>query len=158
MNSPRRTSIARAREVGAAGLAGDLCIDGAIGSRTAAVAQPYADADTHGARYLSDDEIREHLVECTRAGLQAGFHCIGDDAVAAAVGGIAAGRRAGGGRSRSAPPGTGWNTWRWSAAADIPDAGRRWAWWPACNRPSTPGGAVPASCTSSGWARIGRRR
>jgi predicted amidohydrolase YtcJ len=52
------------------------------------VAQGYADAETHGARYLSDDEILEHLVECTRAGLQAGFHCIGDDAVAAAVAGL----------------------------------------------------------------------
>jgi predicted amidohydrolase YtcJ len=81
-------AIARAREFGAAGLAGDLCIDGAIGSRTAAVAQPYADAATHGARYLSDAEILEHLIECTRAGLQAGFHCIGDDAVAAAIGGL----------------------------------------------------------------------
>ena len=81
-------AIVLARDVAAAGLAGDLCIDGAIGSRTAAVAQPYADAETHGARYLTDDEIVEHLVECTRAGLQAGFHCIGDDAVAAAVAGL----------------------------------------------------------------------
>jgi len=81
-------AIALARDVGVAGLAGDLCIDGAIGSRTAAVARPYADADTHGARYLSDAEILEHITECTRAGLQAGFHCIGDDAVAAAIGGL----------------------------------------------------------------------
>ena len=34
-------SLARARSVGAAGLAGDLCIDGAIGSRTAALRHPY---------------------------------------------------------------------------------------------------------------------
>lgn len=81
-------SIAVAREFGAAGLAGDLCIDGAIGSRTAALRQPYADADTSGARYLSDEEIVEHIVECTRAGLQAGFHCIGDAAVAAAIAGL----------------------------------------------------------------------
>jgi predicted amidohydrolase YtcJ len=81
-------AIGRAREFGAAGLAGDLCIDGAIGSRTAAVARPYADGDTHGARYLSDEDILGHLLACTRAGLQAGFHCIGDDAVAAAIGGL----------------------------------------------------------------------
>ncbi len=81
-------SLARARSVGAAGLAGDLCIDGAIGSRTAALRHPYRDATGRGARYLNDDQIADHIVACTRAGLQAGFHCIGDDAVAAAVDGL----------------------------------------------------------------------
>jgi predicted amidohydrolase YtcJ len=81
-------AIARARSVGAAGLAGDLCIDGSIGSRTAALHSEYADAGHRGARYLDDDEITGHIVECTRAGLQAGFHCIGDDAVTAAIGGL----------------------------------------------------------------------
>ena len=81
-------AIERARSVGAAGLAGDLCIDGAIGSRTAALCQPYSDATGSGARYLSDEEIAEHVVACTRVGLQAGFHCIGDDAVAVAVAGL----------------------------------------------------------------------
>jgi predicted amidohydrolase YtcJ len=81
-------AIDRARAAGAAGLAGDLCIDGSIGSRTAALQQPYADAETRGARYLDDDEIADHVTACTRAGLQAGFHCIGDDAVASAVAGL----------------------------------------------------------------------
>ncbi len=83
-------AIERARSVGATGLAGDLCIDGAIGSRTAALHQPYADSAGTGARYLSDDEITQHVVSCTRVGLQAGFHCIGDDAVTAAVNGLRA--------------------------------------------------------------------
>ncbi|HYP44612.1 MAG TPA: amidohydrolase family protein [Propionibacteriaceae bacterium] len=82
------SAIATARRVGAAGLAGDLCVDGAIGSRTAALAEPYADAPTRGVRYLSTEQITEHLVGCTRAGLQAGFHCIGDDAVTAALAGL----------------------------------------------------------------------
>lgn len=81
-------SIELARTHAMQGLAGDLCIDGAIGSRTAALREDYADHPTRGARYLSDDEIRDHLVACTRAGLQAGFHCIGDDAVSAAVQGL----------------------------------------------------------------------
>jgi predicted amidohydrolase YtcJ len=80
--------IARAREAGAAGLAGDLCIDGAIGSRTAALSHPYADAEHRGVRYLDDEQILQHLIACTRAGLQAGFHVIGDDAVSAAVRGL----------------------------------------------------------------------
>ena len=81
-------ALQRARSVGAAGLAGDLCIDGAIGSHTAALREPYADVASAGVRYLSDAEVEAHVVACTRAGVQAGFHCIGDDAVAAAVGGL----------------------------------------------------------------------
>nr|WP_294694496.1 amidohydrolase family protein [uncultured Friedmanniella sp.] len=81
-------SLAAARSAGAAGLAGDLCVDGAIGSHTAALHQPYADTGGRGVRYLDDDQITAHLVACTRAGVQGGFHCIGDDAVAAAVGGL----------------------------------------------------------------------
>jgi len=81
-------AFARARSVGAAGLAGDLCVDGSIGSRTAALHTAYADAAHRGARYLDDDEIAGHLADCTRAGLPAGFHCIGDAAVAAALAGL----------------------------------------------------------------------
>jgi hypothetical protein len=76
------------RSVGARGLAGDLCIDGALGSRTAALHERYADAPGRGARYLSEDEVADHLIACTRAGVQGGFHCIGDDAVAIAVAGL----------------------------------------------------------------------
>jgi predicted amidohydrolase YtcJ len=85
-------TIEWAQQAGVAGLAGDLCVDGAIGSRTASLHDPYADAETRGARYLSEQQIADHVIACTRAGLQAGFHCIGDDAVAAAVTGL---RRAG---------------------------------------------------------------
>ena len=81
-------TIRLAGEYGLRGLAGDLCIDGAIGSRTAALIEDYADHPSRGARYLSDDQIRDHVVTCTHAGLQAGFHCIGDDGVAAAVQGL----------------------------------------------------------------------
>ncbi|WP_121011767.1 amidohydrolase [Saccharothrix australiensis] len=70
------------------GLAGDLFVDGALGSRTAALRSPYADADTSGALYLTAGEIAEHLVACTRAGLQGGFHVIGDAAMAAVVEGF----------------------------------------------------------------------
>jgi predicted amidohydrolase YtcJ len=61
------------------GLAGDLCVDGSIGSRTAALRSPYSDApDTCGYRYLTVEQVRDHVVACTTAGLQAGFHVIGD--------------------------------------------------------------------------------
>ena len=77
------------RVPGAHGLAGDLFVDGAFGSRTAALREPYTDRpDTSGARYLDADQIAEHLVTCTETGIQAGFHVIGDAATAAVVAGF----------------------------------------------------------------------
>jgi predicted amidohydrolase YtcJ len=73
-----------------AGHAGDFCVDGAVGSRTAAMLSPYSDAETSGHLYLSAAQIRDHVVACTRAGLQAGFHVIGDRALAEAISGLRA--------------------------------------------------------------------
>ncbi|TWP53974.1 amidohydrolase [Lentzea tibetensis] len=71
------------------GLAGDHFVDGAIGSRTAALTEPYTDLpETSGALYLEPQQIADHLVRCTEAGLQAGFHVIGDAAMAAVVEGF----------------------------------------------------------------------
>ncbi len=71
-----------------AGFAGDLCVDGAIGSRTAAMTEPYADADTRGHLYLDSDEVSRHVVACTRRNAQAGFHVIGDAATEVVVAGL----------------------------------------------------------------------
>lgn len=76
---------------GARGLAGDLFVDGALGSRTAWLCEPYADlADPHsdaghGNRYLDSDAVTQHLLACTHAGVTAGFHVIGDAAVGSVV-------------------------------------------------------------------------
>ncbi len=71
-----------------AGHAGDLCIDGALGSRTAALNTPYSDADTSGHLYLDEVEVAEHVVWCTERGVQAGFHVIGDRGMDAAAAGF----------------------------------------------------------------------
>ena len=61
------------------GFAGDLCIDGSLGSRTAAVVGGYGDQAEHaGHLYLNGDSVRDHVVWCTERGRQAGFHVIGD--------------------------------------------------------------------------------
>nr|WP_255425866.1 amidohydrolase family protein [Pseudonocardia petroleophila] len=71
---------------GAHGLAGDLFVDGSIGSRTAALCAPYSDAPgCTGNRYLDLDAVAAHLAACTAAGIQAGFHVIGDAAAALLV-------------------------------------------------------------------------
>ncbi|MDT5277794.1 MAG: hypothetical protein QOG95_4726 [Mycobacterium sp.] len=84
------TSPAQARAVlddtGAAGLAGDLFVDGALGSRTAWLNEPYDDAAGHtGTCYLDPDDVTTHLRACTEAGVTAGFHVIGDAAVETVV-------------------------------------------------------------------------
>lgn len=74
--------IETAFELGAVGAAGDLFCDGSLGSHTAALHEPYVDRpDTSGALRCATDEVTEHIVRCERAGLQAGFHAIGDAAV-----------------------------------------------------------------------------
>ena len=70
------------RELGLAGAGGDLFCDGAFGSHTAALDEPYADRPgTAGALRFETASLVDHLRRCTRAGVQAGFHCIGDAAV-----------------------------------------------------------------------------
>ena len=73
------TSPAQARAVlddtGTAGLAGDLFVDGALGSRTAWLHEPYADASDHtGTRYLDPEAVTAHVRACTEAGVTAGCH------------------------------------------------------------------------------------
>ncbi len=78
----------RVRDLGAIGAAGDLFVDGSIGSHTACLHQPYADAPHAGAAYLTARQIADHVAACTQAGLQAGFHAIGDAAITAVITGV----------------------------------------------------------------------
>ena len=82
--------VERARALGCTGAAGDLCMDGSIGSHTSALLAPYADADTSGHLYLDARQVTDHVVACTRAGIQGGFHVIGDRAVSEVVSGFRA--------------------------------------------------------------------
>lgn len=90
----RDGGIERAKALGAVGAGGDLFADGAIGSRTACLHDPYSDApdgdspEARGAAYLSAEDVRAHVVAATRAGLQAGFHVIGDAAAESVVQGL----------------------------------------------------------------------
>lgn len=70
------------------GFAGDLTVDGSIGSRTAHLRMPYADADTQGHLYLNAGQIAGHVAHCTDGGVQAGFHVIGDAALDEVIEGL----------------------------------------------------------------------
>jgi len=75
------------RALGLAGAGGDLFCDGALGSHTAALGSgPYADRpDTAGTLRFSTGQLVHHVRSCTLAGIQAGFHVIGNAAVAQAI-------------------------------------------------------------------------
>ncbi|MFF3459469.1 amidohydrolase [Streptomyces sp. NPDC002730] len=80
----------RIRELGAIGAAGDLFVDGSLGSHTACLHAPYADAPHTGAAHLDSAAVAAHVTACTEAGLQAGFHAIGDAALTAVTDGVRA--------------------------------------------------------------------
>jgi predicted amidohydrolase YtcJ len=67
---------------------GDLFCDGSIGSHTAALHAPYADAPTAGQLRHDAADVAAHVVAATRAGLQSGFHVIGDRALDACLDGF----------------------------------------------------------------------
>jgi predicted amidohydrolase YtcJ len=77
-------------QTGAAGLAGDLFIDGSIGSSTAWLHEPFRSTGACGNAYLSPEAVRAHVRATTAAGVPAGFHAIGDAAVAELVGAFGA--------------------------------------------------------------------
>ena len=84
------STAAQARELitatGARGLAGDLFVDGALGSHTAWLLDPYSDnPHTCGTNHLDAAGVSAHLMACTEAGVTAGFHVIGDAAVTVVV-------------------------------------------------------------------------
>lgn len=82
-------AVEKARELGAVGAGGDLYADGAFGSRTAFVREPYVDGEGCGRSFVTAEQAGAHLVACTQAGLQGGFHAIGDAAIEAVLGGFA---------------------------------------------------------------------
>lgn len=76
--------VALSRELRQVG--GDLCLDGSVGSHTAALGAPYADAASHaGQLELDDESLATWLLEATLAGLQTSLHAVGDEALRQAI-------------------------------------------------------------------------
>jgi predicted amidohydrolase YtcJ len=73
--------IETAKRLGAVGAGGDLFADGSLGSRTARLSFRYSDADTLGVAHVTAAQVRDHVLECVAAQIQAGFHTIGDAAI-----------------------------------------------------------------------------
>ncbi|HEU0132276.1 MAG TPA: amidohydrolase [Mycobacteriales bacterium] len=75
-------AVDRALALGARGPGGDLFCDGSIGSWTACFHDPYADDPARsGSLRFTVEEVEAHVRDCVEAGVQTGFHVIGDRAV-----------------------------------------------------------------------------
>ncbi len=57
-------------------------LDGSVGGRSAALAQPYAgDAHNRGILYMNEEELAPRVLKCLRNGLRVGVHAIGERAI-----------------------------------------------------------------------------
>jgi len=79
------TDVKQVLQEGYPSIGGCLLVDGSIGSRTAALSQPYFDdpetKTNTGILYFTDAELNEFVEEAHRAGLQISMHAIGDRAI-----------------------------------------------------------------------------
>jgi predicted amidohydrolase YtcJ len=74
--------VSRVQRAGLPRIGGCLLIDGSIGSRTAALTQPFSDdPENRGALYFADAELYEFIENAHRAGLQIAMHALGDRAI-----------------------------------------------------------------------------
>jgi len=72
-----------------------LFADGSLGGHTAALHEPYADADTRGELLLDDARLRAEVEASAREGAACAVHAIGDRAVAAVLAAAQSARGAG---------------------------------------------------------------
>jgi len=70
-----------AAQLGLPYVGGDVFLDGSIGSRTAAVEEPYADAGGFGTLFHDDEEVVAYVRAAEERGISAGVHAIGDRAI-----------------------------------------------------------------------------
>ena len=78
---PQTFEIDEVVDAGFDTIGGCLLVDGSIGSRTAALTEPYSDKpDDYGDLYLTRETLTPFIMRATGKGLQTAFHTIGDRA------------------------------------------------------------------------------
>jgi len=73
--------LEKARTLGVDAIGGDIFIDGAFNSRTAAISKKYLDMDTCGNLYFNQDELDYFVMKTVEEGWQLSLHAIGDRAI-----------------------------------------------------------------------------
>ncbi len=84
------TDVAIAADLGLPYVGGDVFLDGSIGSRTAAVGEPYLEGGGRGKLFHGDAEVVAYYRTAEERGISAGVHAIGDRALAQAIAAIEA--------------------------------------------------------------------
>ena len=82
--------VSRVKRMGFPRIGGDFFLDGAFGSHTAWLSEPYASpppegTPPNGISYRTDEDLLEFFMEGQAAGLQVGVHAIGDAAIEQAI-------------------------------------------------------------------------
>jgi predicted amidohydrolase YtcJ len=79
-------NVKAAYRLGLSRVGGDICLDGSIGSRTAAFADDYADdPGNRGQLLMGQSEIDRMVSTAHRYGMQIGLHAIGECAIGTAI-------------------------------------------------------------------------
>jgi len=73
--------VKKVLQEGLSRIGGCIMVDGSLGSRTAALFEPYCDNPTTGICYYEQDVIDEFVLEAHKNGLQIAMHTIGDRAI-----------------------------------------------------------------------------
>jgi predicted amidohydrolase YtcJ len=74
--------VEKAIAAGVRRIGGCIPLDGSIGSRTAALAEPYSDQpETSGSIYHSDEAVKKFMTDAYSAGMQISVHAIGERAI-----------------------------------------------------------------------------
>lgn len=76
------TDVIGVKELGLSQIGGCLLLDGSLGSRTAALKDPYSDEPgNYGILYYSDDELEKFFSLARKYNLRVAMHAIGDEAI-----------------------------------------------------------------------------
>ena len=78
---PQTMDVSRVSRMGLSRVGGNIYLDGAIGSKTAALYGTYAGSTQSGSLYYSQDAIDQFVLEAHSAGLQISLSCIGPRAI-----------------------------------------------------------------------------
>ncbi len=82
---PQTMEVSVALERGLPRIGGNLYLDGSIGSRTAAIEEPYEGEAQNGILYYSQEDVNAFVLEAHEKGLQIALSCIGTRAIEQAL-------------------------------------------------------------------------
>lgn len=79
---PQTMDVEAARAYGGKRVGGNIYLDGTLGSKTAALREPYeGDVDNNGLLYYAQEDLNQFVLEAHEKGFQVAISCIGERAI-----------------------------------------------------------------------------